>query len=133
MSLQSTPTFGALIGMVFFIGFACFTPLTSRLYKEAMYSFALGCSVAGVHPLYTRKLYMDSVADAYDMLKIKFNKYPHLEVPDNENVVKNFGFSQWNDADVEDEDDIMAKKISIFDGDENSHRESVKQEILEKL
>ena len=76
---------------------------------------------------------METVADAYDMLKIKFKKYPQLEQPDNDDVIKNFGISKWNDGDIEDENDIELSNISIFDGDENSHRESIKAEIYSKI
>ena len=66
----------------------------------------LGCFIASSHPIYLKMKYMESVSDAYDLLKAKFKMYPHLEKPDNENIQKNFGLSKWNMEEVDNEDDI---------------------------
>lgn len=132
-SVEALPVFGGIIGMFFFVGFAYRRPLSSKLYKEAVQSFFLGCACASVYPLYNRKLYLEGVSDAYDMLKLRFRKYPQMEQPDSENAMKNFGYSKWNDDMVEDENDLDMLEVSLFEGDENSHRDSIKQEIMENL
>lgn len=72
MSFESVPIFGLMCGFGFFCLFAYRTPLTSNLYKESLYSLALGLSVAALQPVYYRKLYYERVTVAYDKLQLRF-------------------------------------------------------------
>jgi ABC-type enterochelin transport system permease subunit len=40
------PVSTAILGAIFFVGFALMTPLTSKLYKELGYSALLGASIS---------------------------------------------------------------------------------------
>jgi hypothetical protein len=132
-AIQSVPMFGAMLGTCFFIGFAIYKPITSKLYKEILQSFLLGCMISAAHPLYLKMKYMEAVSDAYGMLKNRFKKFPHLEVPDTEHVQKNFGLSKWNNEEVDDDEDIALTKIGLFEGDENSHRNEIKAQIYDMI
>lgn len=89
--------FGGMIGLGVFFIYAIRTPLTSKLYKEALYSLLIGTGLAAQLPLYNRRQYIDSVGFAYDKLKARFAQFPDDNVPDSENINKNFGYSKWND------------------------------------
>ena len=96
--VQAIPYLGAVFAFGFFIAFAIKTPLTSNLYKETVYSLAMGLGLASTVPLYYRNIYLKRVGEAYDLLKMRFDKFPEQAIPDSENVVKNFGATRWNDA-----------------------------------
>ena len=68
------------------------------MYKETIYSMSMGLGMAATVPLYYRKIYLKRVGEAYDVLKLRFEKFPEQAVPDSENVIKNFGSTRWNDA-----------------------------------
>ena len=56
--VQAIPYLGAVFAFGFFIVYAIKTPLTSNLYKETVYSMALGLGMASCVPLYYRKAYL---------------------------------------------------------------------------
>jgi len=97
--VQAIPYLGAVFGFGFFIIYAIKTPLTSNLYKETVYSMAMGLGLAACVPIYYRKAYLHRVGEAYDVLKARFEKFPEQAVPDSDNAIKNFGDTRWNDSD----------------------------------
>jgi len=119
----SVPYWGLTIGVGVLCVFAYRTPLTSKLYKESLYSFAIGCTLASAYPHYYKTIYNEKVSRSYFWLKAKFERFPELNIPDGDNVNKNFGMSKWNEGDVEGEEDMMViNSEELFEGDENSHR-----------
>ena len=52
--LEAYPFCAAGVGFVFFLGFALKTHISSKLYKEAIYSLILGGAVAGIYPYQLR-------------------------------------------------------------------------------
>jgi len=55
---------------------------------------------------------------------------------EDEQIIKNFGFSKWVDRDDEDPDEEEAREMGlgemgIFEGDENSDREATKKRLLD--
>lgn len=116
MAMEGVPYIGAFVGFWIFLLFAKFSPISSNLYKETLISGILGCSLATFYPAYQKTIYMNKVSVAYDRLKAKFEKYPHLDQPDPENVMKNFGPSRWNNEEIEDIEDLEESKTSVFAG-----------------
>jgi hypothetical protein len=56
--------------------------------------------------MYHRRDYNRTVEQIYDQLVARFEMYPHLNKPDSEDGVKNFGLTRWNDSMFESEEDI---------------------------
>ena len=63
---EMLPYLGPAIGIFFFVGFAYWTPLSSKLYKETFYSLVMGTAVAIQVPLYYRRDYIRCVESIYD-------------------------------------------------------------------
>jgi Na+/melibiose symporter-like transporter len=76
--MEMLPYLGSAIGFCFFIGFALWTPLHSKLYKESLYSLGMGMAVAAQVPIYYRRDYIRTVESVYDQLIARFEMYPHL-------------------------------------------------------
>lgn len=115
--LEMAPYIGGIFGLVYFIGFAIKAPLSSKLYKESLYSLMMGMATAGTIPLYYRYHYTKTVNSIYNQLVERFEMYPHLEVPDSGDSIKNFGMNKWNDTWFEGEDDIeLDETINPFEG-----------------
>lgn len=121
------PYLGAVFSVFWFAGFAYRTPIASKLYRETFYSLILGMATAAPYPYYYRHQYIKLVNDVYWDIKGRFELYPHLNKPDPEHVVKNFGMTtRWNDHDFESEEDLeLDDMVSIFDGHEHSDREEM--------
>lgn len=94
----------------------------------------MGLGIAAYLPLYYRKIYMKRVGQAYDDLKLRFEQFPEQAVPDNDNIIKNFGATRWNDSDYQNEEDLEDdNSIGVFDGDELDDRRLKKIEIMDSL
>ena len=125
--MEALPYAGATVGFLFFIGFALLTPMHSKLYKEAVYSMGMGTAVAALWPYYYRKQYLKSVEQVYEQLVARFERFPHLNKPDHDDSVKNFGFNKWNDEMFESEEDIeIVEAVGVFDGDADDDRKIMK-------
>ena len=117
-TLEATPYVGGVFSVCFLVVFAIKTPITSKLYKEAAYSLGLGMACAAQIPLYYRRQYHKTGDDIYRQLNERFLKYPDQAQPDNENVVKNFGMTRWNEGDFNNDEDLEADSaVGVFDGD----------------
>jgi hypothetical protein len=46
MAIQDIPLYGGIIGLGIFCVYAIRTPLTSKLYKESVYSMLIGMAIA---------------------------------------------------------------------------------------
>lgn len=118
---------------MFFIGFACYTPMTSKLYKELGYSLLIGGAISYQYVLYHKRIYIASVEEHYDNLKDRFASNPMLStIREDQQIIKNFGFNKFADNDEEDEEEEMMglDQLSIFDGDAKSEREEVKDRLI---
>lgn len=120
---EASPYLGLAFGFVFFVGFAYWTPLSSKLYKESALSLVLGMVSGATYPFYYRRKYLQQVDEVYADIRHRLQLFPHLNKPDTENAVKNFGNTRWNDEDFESGEEIeMDEQISIFDGDDKDLR-----------
>lgn len=110
------------------------TPLSSKLYKESFYSLFLGMATAGIVPLYYRRIYTKTVDSIYVQLKDRFEKYPHLNKPDSDDSVKNFGLNKWNDTWFEGEEDIESDEhINPMEGNEQVVKVLQKAEFYDAI
>lgn len=95
--MEIIPYVAGAIGFVFFIGFAYWSPMTSRLYKESFYSLCLGIVGSGFYVKSYKRDYYQAVDECYDHMKLKIKKYPQLNlIEEDESVLKNFGFTQFS-------------------------------------
>lgn len=132
--MESLPYLGSVFGLMFFIGFAYVTPLSSKLYKESAMSLVLGMGLAAQYPFYYRREYLKQVGLIYDRLNVVFEKHPHLKKPDSEDAVKNFGFTRWNDEMFEGEEDMeLDDSLNPFEGTAEDEKEMTKQEFMDGL
>ena len=119
------------------MGFAVKRPMTSKLYKELGYSILMGAGVSYTYIHYYKRIYLRHVDELYDELKHRFANNPMLaSMREDEQIIKNFGFSKWADRDDEDPDEEEAREMGlsemgIFEGDANSDREATKKRLLE--
>lgn len=129
------PYFGAGIGLGVLCVFATRVPITSKLYKEAGYSLGIGLATASAYPYYYRRTYDEKVSNTYFWLKARFDKFPDQNIPDGDNVAKNFGMSKWNDNDIQGEEELMMMNANseIFEGGPDDHRKEMKDEMLESI
>ena len=82
--------------------------MSHKLYKELGLSIALGTTISAAYPYYYWRKYNNVVDESYEMVKKKFEKNPALfqNQDSNKGIVKNFGLSKYNDADIEDEEEF---------------------------
>ena len=95
-SVEDYPSFACLFGFFWFIYFAYRRPVTSTLYKEVFYSGVLGAMCAAPRVYYWRWNYMKEVSKQFAWLQERFEQDPSLNVPDDEDVLKNFGAGDYN-------------------------------------
>lgn len=131
----SVPYAGAALALPILCVYAYRVPLTSKLYKEAFYSLAIGTGVSSLYPLHYRTIYYEKVSNAYANLKAKFEKFPEQAIPDGDNVAKNFGMTKWNDSDVEGEDDLMYMNANddLFEDYEPNTMKRIGEEVRESI
>ena len=122
--------FGAL--MVF----AWFTPMTSKLYREAMYSLAMGGVVSAGYLYYQKALYYECVNKNYAKIRSVFDKNPLLElVKEEDTVIKTFGYHRFNFADDinnEWQEENQAEK-GIFDGHADEDGQVNRRDLINRI
>lgn len=106
-SFEALPMWGGIVGIGILIMYAYRMPLSSKLYMESFKSLIYGTVIASSYPAYMRWKYLEAVTEAYDKLKLRFEKNPEQNMPDSDGVVKNFGMARWNTDDIETEEDLM--------------------------
>ena len=119
--------------MFIFAGFAYYTPMTSKLYKELAYSGMMGAVISYQYVLFYKRIYLASIEEHYDKLKSRFASNPILStIKEDEQIIKNFGFNRHADTDDEDEDEdeLGLDKIGIFDGDVRNERQEIKDKLI---
>lgn len=52
---------------------------------------------------------------------------------EDEQIIKNFGYTKFADNDEIDEDELEEKEPGIFEGDPNADREEYKQRLLDRF
>jgi len=57
-----------------------------------------------------------------------------LAKPDDDNIVKNFGMTRWNEREFENDEDLEADNaVRLFDGDADDDKRLMKIEMMESL
>lgn len=131
-ALEAWPMLGGFLSLFYFTYFAITRPLSRKLYKEAVQSLLLGLLTASPTVFYYRRLYLKEVDVQYHALKKKFADHPELEVPDSDDVNKNFGFSLYAEFDTD--DDVRSYQASsIFRGGETDSREAMIKDMTQEL
>ncbi len=77
-SFEVMPVTTLILGGIFFIGYAIRTPLTSKLYKELVYSMLMGAGISYIYVHKQKQKYHAFVDEIYDKLKNKFATNPIL-------------------------------------------------------
>ena len=92
----------------FFVRYALRAPMTSKLYKELGYSLFLGFITTYPYPYYYNQKYVDVIEECYEIVQDKFQHNPKFFNNEDQNasINKNFGLSQYNDNDIEDEIEV---------------------------
>lgn len=72
------PVSTIFFGVIFFVIYAIRTPLTSKLYKEALYSTLMGAGISYGYVHYQKKKYLRYVDEIYDRMKNRFATNPIL-------------------------------------------------------
>jgi hypothetical protein len=116
-SVEDYPTFGVAFAFCFFVYFAIKRPMSSNLYKEVFLSCALGAMTAVPRVAYHRYNYMQEVSVQFKFLQQKFKKNPDQNVPDDEDVLKNFGISKYGQMSENDDIDDINKEDLFSGGD----------------
>ena len=125
----------------FFIRYAIRTPLHKNLVRELGMSVGLGFGVTYVYPYYKYQQYISMVDQVYEIVTTEFGKRPKLleqlkkSEDTNPAILKNFGFSQSNDNDIEDDEDgVQLNYENIFaNGSEEELAHERKKFIMGKL
>ena len=122
-SAEYHPLIAVVFSGLLFVRMAKRAPMQNKLYKELGMSIAAGTVVGAAYPYYYWLKYLDVVDESYTLVKKKFEANPRLaqglEQDSSRDINKNFGLSQYNDNDIEDDIDFdMANAESIFEGTE---------------
>ena len=131
MASEAMPYVGGVLTLAYFVGFAVRMPLSSKLYKESVYSLCLGMMTACSYPYYYRRHYIQQVEETYWFLRAAIAKHPHMAEPDSDNVNKNFGMSRMNNSgefDSEEEIDYD-KSLRVTGGDAEGTRKEMKSRM----
>ena len=68
-SFEEIPYLGGLFAACFFIGFAIWTPLHSKLYKESLASLFMGLGLASTFTYAKRRTYLQEIDLIYNELR----------------------------------------------------------------
>ncbi len=134
-SFEVMPVTTLIFGVIFFTGFAIRTPLTSKLYKELLYSMLMGAGISYGYVYQQKRIYNQKVEEIYDRLKGKFATNPILStMKEDEQIIKNFGYSKWADhddnEDEEDPDNAGFREMGIFEGNPNDEKNEYRTRMI---
>ena len=109
-------------------------PMQNKLYKELLFSLSAGFAIGGAYPYYYWRKYLDVVDESYSMVKKKFERYREIfngDQDQNKGIIKNFGLSQYNDSEIEDDVDVdVANHEGVMDGTEEGYRQEQAKRLL---
>ena len=136
-AIENWPYVSGALALVYFVGFALWTPMHAKLLKEAAFSVVLGGATASLYPYHYRRVWMANVCTVYNDLRKAIKLNPALAKPDDDTAInKNFGPSKWNtnDSSLENEEDIeMENKLTIWDGSGDLDGKERKAAIMSNL
>ena len=122
-AVEVHPLMSFCTAVALFIGFAIKTPMHRNLMRELGYSVVGGFGICYTYPYYHYKQYLKKVDEVFDIVTEEFEKRPalmeRLRRSDDKNaaMLKNFGMSNSNDNDIEDDvDGTTENSLNIFDG-----------------
>ena len=96
-AIENWPYVSGVLAFGYFIGFALYTPMHSRLLKEAGLSLFMGGMTAAFYPYHYKRIWMTNVCTVYNDLRKAIKLNPTLAKPDDDIAInKNFGPSKWN-------------------------------------
>jgi len=91
-SFESIPYQGGFFALIFFVGFAIKSPISSKLYKETVLSLLMGGLCGSAFTICKRDQYHKKVSSVYWDMKHQIDENPKLgKIDDEREVVKNFG------------------------------------------
>ena len=108
-AIEVHPMMALGASLAFFIRFALRTPIHRNLMRELGYSLVMGFGITYVYPYYKYQQYLAMVDQCYDIVTAEFEKRPQLlkklNMSEDKNaaILKNFGLSNSNDNDIEDD------------------------------
>jgi len=131
-TFEAVPYVAGVVGLGCFIGFALFSPIQSRLYKEILYSAVIGAAVGYSYSYYYKLEYLKMVDEVYDIMKHRFASNPEMAtMKEDEQILKNFGFHKFSDQDHDEEEDEFFKEPGIFDGHPDDDKNEVKERLID--
>lgn len=111
--------------------------MSSKLYKETLWSLILGASVGYGYVHWQKLKYHNAVDETYEMLKNKFATNPILStIKEDQQIIKNFGFNKFSDNEDEEEDDENSenyREIGIFEGDPTKENMEYKERFMDLI
>ena len=136
-ALEYYPLLAIGIGFVSFLGYAYRTPTHQKLYKELGKSLGLGAVLGYSHSYYYKLQYLQLVDESYEVVKERFRKNPKLLRPSAQeaanNSIKNFGLSEWSEADVEDDWDFDAANQNLLEGTAEDETRERRAEVMSHI
>ena len=113
------PYMAGVAAFGYFLAFAMFRPMHSKLIKESVASALLGFLTVTPYTYYYKRIWMTNVCTVYDDLRLAIKLNPALAKPDDDVAInKNFGPSKWNTGESgmdTDEEIEMDKEMDVFD------------------
>ena len=136
-ALQDWPYCGGAAAILYFLGFAVFRNMNSKLLVESVLSGILGIGTASLYPLYYKRIYITNVCTVYDDLKKAIDINPALAKPDDDIAInKNFGPSKWNarESSMDDDESIeLESEIGLFEGDPDGDKDFQRSRVKDML
>ena len=138
-AVENHPGIAFLASIGFFVRFAIRTPLHRNLVRELFYSVVLGFTTTYTYPYYKYQQYVNTVEQIYEIVTVEFSKRPALleklrkGEDTNPAILKNFGLSQSNDPDIEDDEDgLMVNTENIFENGSDEELAAERRESFER-
>ena len=74
----------------------------------------MGGGVSYLYVHYYKRIYLDLIDETYDKLKVRFASNPILStMREDEQIIKNFGYTKFADSEDEDPEDLDARDMGI--------------------
>ncbi len=113
-ALEAWPYVGGVLALGYFVGFAMFVPMHSKLLKETVISGLLGLTTAALFPYYYKRIYTTNVCTVYDDLRKAIKLNPALLCN---------GQSQFVQVFLSGQQVLQAGKRYVYGGQHSKNRE----------
>ena len=138
MSAEKHQLIAFFAALAIFIRMAKRAPMHHKMYKELAYSMGIGSAIGSMYPYYYWRKYINVVDESYEFVKVKFAENPELLRNNDDHdksisVNKNFGLSQFNANDIENDEDFTEEEYdskNIMTGSVEEYAKKQKTEVL---